>query len=185
MKILVVDDIGYSRHYHMRLLQKLGYSVETAENGRQALGILERDKTVKVVLTDLMMTGMDGIEFYKQSLHTNRFVDGGSADPPAFLLMTALRQGRDVCQQKGIEKVQTAKEIGFIDVLYKPIEPESLRRILETIKYARGRAQVDTVGLTKRVTETIDHLIEEGQYDNASKLQDDLRNQIERLDRFL
>ena len=33
MKVLVVDDVGYSRHYHTRLLQKFGFQAESVETG--------------------------------------------------------------------------------------------------------------------------------------------------------
>lgn len=185
MKILVVDDVGYSRHYHCRLLQKFGYQAESAENGIQALKILERDMTIGVVLTDLMMREMDGVELFKRSLRINRLVDGDSADPPAFILMTALRPGQDASQQKDLEKIRLAKDIGFIDVLFKPIEPESLKNTLDTIKYARGRVAIDTSGVVKRVNETIERLIAEKLHEDAESFLDDLRNEIDRLDKFV
>ena len=140
MKVLVVDDVGYSRHYHSRLLERFGHQVKTAETGPQALQILERDATIGVVLTDLMMREMDGVELFRRARQLNRPTDdgNGNAEPPAFLLMTALRPGKDVSQQKDWEKVQLARSIGFVDVLFKPIDPERLKQTLETIKFAGG-----------------------------------------------
>lgn len=185
MKVLVVDDVGYSRHYHSRLLQKFGFQAETAETGAQALKMLERDMTIGVVLTDLMMREMDGVELFKRSLRINRLVDGGSADPPAFILMTALRPGQDASQQKDLEKIRMAKDIGFIDVLFKPIEPEALKNTLDTIKYARGKVAIDTSGAVKRVAETIARLIAEKQMEDAERFLDDLRTELERLDQYV
>jgi CheY-like chemotaxis protein len=185
MKVLVVDDVGYTRHHFTRLLQKLGYQTATAESGPQALRLLERDMTISVVLTDLMMREMDGVELFKRSQQINRLVDGGTADPPAFILMTALRPGQDNCQQKDVEKIRMAKDMGFIDVLFKPVEPDVLKKTLETVKYARSCIQIDTVGTLERVAETVERLIGENQLEDAGKFLDDLRRELERLDEFV
>lgn len=181
MKILVVDDVGYTRHFHVRLLQKFGHDVLAAETGPQALKILERDMGIDVVLTDLMMRDMDGVELYKAAQRISRVVDGGNAPAPVFILMTALRPGGN-SQQKDIEKLRMAKEIGFLDVLYKPIEPEQLRHVLENVKYARGKTAVDVTGAIRRVTETVDLLVANEDPETTAQFQACLREQLERLD---
>jgi CheY-like chemotaxis protein len=184
MKVLVVDDVGYSRHYHARLLQKFGYTVESAENGLQALKVLERDAEIGVVLTDLMMREMDGVELFKRSRRINRMIDGGNSEPPSFILMTALRPGKDATQQRDVEKIRQAKDIGFIDVLYKPIEPEALKTTLEVIKFARGRARVDTTAIVKRIAETVDRLIADNLFEDADQFLTSARKELERLEQF-
>jgi len=59
--ILVVDDEGTNRMLMKALLSSRGYQVVEAESGEQALEILESSK-VDVVLMDVMMPGIDGIE---------------------------------------------------------------------------------------------------------------------------
>jgi len=184
MKILVVDDVGYSRHFHTRLLQKFGYQTEIAETGPQALKLLECDLTINVVLTDLMMRDMDGVELFQRSQRISRIVDGRTAEPPAYILMTALRPGNDQSQQKDLDKIRMAKEIGFVDMLFKPIEPESLKATLETIKYASSRTQIDTTSALRKLSETIDNLIREKQHDNAGRFVDEIRQELERLEAF-
>lgn len=181
MKILVVDDVGYTRHFHVRLLQKFGHDVLSAETGPQALKMLERDISIDVVLTDLMMRDMDGVELYKSSMRISRVIDGGNAPTPVFILMTALRPGGN-SQQKDIEKLRMAKEIGFLDVLYKPIEPEQLRSVLDNIKYARGKAAVDVVGSLRRTTETVDQLLTNKDLEASTTYADGLREQLDRLE---
>lgn len=151
----MVDDIGYSRHFHARLLQKFGYETEAAETGPQALKLLERDPSIEAVLTDLMMRDMDGVELFQRAQQLNR---SNGADAPAFILMRALRPGKDQSQIKYLDKVRQAKDIGFVDVLYKPIEPDALKNTLATIKYARSRPQVDTNATLQKVGETIERL---------------------------
>lgn len=185
MKVLVVDDVGYSRRYHCRLLQKFGYQTESADSGPQALEILERDLTIKLVLTDLLMREMDGVELYKRSLKIDRLVDGGAGEPPAFLLMTALRPGQNHSLHKDVDRVRLAKDIGFVDVLFKPIEPDILQSTLETIKYASAKVQIDTQATLRRVNETIRLLIAEHRSDDAGQFLDELRNEVETLDQFV
>lgn len=181
MKVLVVDDIGYTRHFHVRLLQKFGYDVQSADGGPQALKMLERDLSIDVVLTDLMMRDMDGVELFKNSMRISRVLDGGQATPPLFILMTALRPG-GTSQQKDIEKLRMAKEIGFLDVLYKPIEADHLKETLSNVQYARGTKKVDVVGASRRVEEAVNELISQKDEETMNTFLETLRAQLERLE---
>ena len=59
--ILVVDDDPESRDILMRLLTLSDYEVETVESGRDAVELLKRAE-FKLVLTDIVMPDMDGLE---------------------------------------------------------------------------------------------------------------------------
>ena len=59
-KILIVDDEPIARDNLAHILKKDGYSPLLAENGQQAIDILEREE-VDLVLTDLRMPGLDGM----------------------------------------------------------------------------------------------------------------------------
>ncbi len=181
MKVLVVDDVGYTRHFIVRLLEKFGCEVLSADSGPQALRMLERDLNIDVVLTDLMMRDMDGVELYKGSLRISRVLDGGSAEAPVFFLMTALRPGGN-SQQKDLEKLRMAKEIGFIDVLYKPVEPEQLKLAIENVKYARGKKEVDIAGASRRLQDTVDQLISAKDAAAVDTFIESLQKQLERLE---
>jgi two-component system, cell cycle sensor histidine kinase and response regulator CckA len=59
--ILIVDDDEMIRVIAARTLEDYGYRTLTAENGRVAIGLVERgDTDVALVLTDMMMPVMDG-----------------------------------------------------------------------------------------------------------------------------
>ncbi|HEX75875.1 MAG TPA: sigma-54-dependent Fis family transcriptional regulator [Dehalococcoidia bacterium] len=64
-KILVVDDEASLRESLRDWLSDVGYQVFTAENGLEALEIAQREKPA-IVLADLVMPAMDGIELTKK-----------------------------------------------------------------------------------------------------------------------
>ena len=60
-RILVVDDEELNRDLLQQMLEREGYQVAIAANGQEALALL-RQETFHVVLTDLKMPGMTGVE---------------------------------------------------------------------------------------------------------------------------
>lgn len=132
MKVLVVDDVGYIRHHVSRMLQSLGHIPVTTDSARQALQILERESSIDVVLTDLLMAELDGLWLFKASQQIVRMTDSGNGKPPAFILMSALRAGNGV--DRDVEKLQVAEQIGFVEVLAKPFDAKRLKEVLDRIE---------------------------------------------------
>jgi DNA-binding response OmpR family regulator len=64
-KILVVDDLPANRHILKILLTHAGYLVLTASNGREALDLVEKEKT-DLILLDVVMPVMNGTELLKE-----------------------------------------------------------------------------------------------------------------------
>jgi two-component system, chemotaxis family, sensor kinase CheA len=62
LKVLVVDDQLTVRELERSILETAGYSVVTAEDGRAALDVLHRDAEVALVLTDIEMPNVTGLE---------------------------------------------------------------------------------------------------------------------------
>jgi two-component system chemotaxis sensor kinase CheA len=62
LKVLVVDDQLTVRELERSILETAGYSVVTAEDGRVALDVLQRDAEVALVLTDIEMPNVTGLE---------------------------------------------------------------------------------------------------------------------------
>jgi len=60
-RILVVDDNPDTRASLRQLLELLGYEVETARDGAAALKA-HRERSAAVVITDILMAGIEGIE---------------------------------------------------------------------------------------------------------------------------
>jgi two-component system chemotaxis response regulator CheY len=66
-KALVVDDSRAVRMILAKTLRELGYEVREAANGREALEVMESEKTaVKLVLADWNMPEVDGLELLKR-----------------------------------------------------------------------------------------------------------------------
>ena len=61
---VIVDDEEIMRGLVERIVSMLGWSFDSASNGAEALGVIERVKP-DVVLSDVAMPGMNGIELLK------------------------------------------------------------------------------------------------------------------------
>ncbi len=121
MKVLVVDDDKTTRKMLSLILKSKGYEVVTAENGidgLQKLGI----EQINLILTDMNMPYMDGIEFTRQ-VRANPEV----SNIPIVMLTTEADE----------EEKQRAYNAGVDDYLVKPATGEqiveSMKRIIKKI----------------------------------------------------
>ncbi len=112
-RILVVDDAEGIRTYLANLLELRGYAVDTAEDGRRALALLEAGADPDVILLDVMMPGMDGLETLRR-MHER--------DPALNVVMLSV-VGR-------AQTIVEAMQLGAIDYLNKPFEEEELDLVL-------------------------------------------------------
>ena len=69
-KVLVVDDEDFHRELMQKLLSKLGYQVAVAESAEEAFALLKEEK-FPVIITDLIMLEMDGVEFCQMLRETD------------------------------------------------------------------------------------------------------------------
>ena len=69
-RIPVVDDEELIRRILTEMLSEQGYAVTTASDGEQAVELLEQ-QTFDLVMTDLVMPGLDGIEVLRAARRTN------------------------------------------------------------------------------------------------------------------
>jgi DNA-binding NtrC family response regulator len=106
--VLVVDDEDEFRDLTIKRLNKRGLKVEGAESGEKALKILEHSHT-DVVLLDVKMPGMDGIETLRNIRSLKPLVE--------VVLLTG-----HASVDSGIEGMK----LGAFDYLMKPIELEPL-----------------------------------------------------------
>ena len=64
-RLLVVDDEDLFRNSLVKLLTMEGYSVLSASDGNEALGLIKENK-FQLVITDLKMPGMNGMELIQE-----------------------------------------------------------------------------------------------------------------------
>jgi adenylate cyclase len=125
-RLLVVDDNAGNRDMLARRLERLGYAVTLAENGRQALGLLQA-QPVDLVLLDVMMPELDGYEVLAA-----RQQDPTLRDVPVIML-SALDE---------LDSVVRCIALGAEDYLPKPFDPVLLRaRIGACLEKKRLRDQ--------------------------------------------
>ena len=115
-RVLVVDDERLNRMLLRRALEAEGHTVLDAENGRLALGVLEREP-VDVVLLDIVMPELDGYAT----------LESIKADPDLDHLPVIIISGVDE-----IASVVRCIEMGATDYLTKPFEPAILRARLQS-----------------------------------------------------
>lgn len=108
VKILVIDDESSIRQSFTDYLEDRGFEVLSAENGRVGIKLLKREQP-QIVLVDLRMPKMDGLEFLRQS----RLL---TPDLPVIVISGANR----------IEEVVKAQQLGSWDYLVKPLENLSM-----------------------------------------------------------
>jgi two-component system chemotaxis sensor kinase CheA len=94
-KVLVVEDSLTIRELQRSILQAAGYRVQTARDGRDAMTHLDRDDEIDLVVTDVEMPEMDGIEL------TRTIRAHATCSTLPVVIITSL--GEDDDRQRGIE----------------------------------------------------------------------------------
>lgn len=109
-RVLVVDDEENNRDMLSRRLRKLGYRAGEAVDGQAAVRMV-KTCLFDVMLLDIMMPGMDGIEVLEQ------LRDGGAPLPVPVIMLTAV---------KDKEQVVRALKLGASDYVVKPFDIQDL-----------------------------------------------------------
>jgi response regulator RpfG family c-di-GMP phosphodiesterase len=127
--VLVVDDDEALRKALVRFLSNQGYSVSAAATGQDALDLIEAE-SFELMLLDIRMPGMSGIDVVPEALHQ---------DPDlAILMLSALSDATSaaICMQRGA-----------IDYLTKPIELNDLSEAI-----ARALRRRDTLMQSREIS---------------------------------
>lgn len=114
-KVLIIDDEKNIRVTLKKALTMDGYEVETAINGEDGLQKI-KEKEYPVILLDMKMPGMDGIEFLKK--------------------INEMEYDTRVIMITGYGSVETAVEtmkLGAVDYLRKPFKPQEIRNIVREV----------------------------------------------------
>ncbi len=113
VSIIIVDDDPYVLESTSLLLRESGHAITACENAKDALSALEKN-TIDVVLTDIMMPGMSGIELLEK-IHVDH------PEMPV-ILMSAYAE---------LNTAVDAIKRGVFDFVIKPYKPEYLIHAIE------------------------------------------------------
>jgi two-component system response regulator MprA len=114
--ILLVEDDVDVREALVEALSDRGYAVDTAADGLSALQALRGGKRPGVILLDLMMPRMDGLEF-----RSAQRADPKLAELPVVILSADARME------------EKARAMKVQDAIRKPIDLEQLYRVIERV----------------------------------------------------
>jgi len=128
-KILLVDDEDRFRTSLARRLRTRGYDVVDVDNGDEAIRQIRSDRDIDIVVLDLKMPGMDGIQTLKE--------------------MRAFNPAIQAVMLTGHGSLDSAKEAGRLEAfkyLQKPCTMEELAKVLEEAKeevvFAKARHEI-------------------------------------------
>ena len=120
MKILVAEDDAVTRLMLQRTLQKFGYDVVVAENGRKASEILKDKEGPRLAIVDWMMPLLDGPGLCREL----RCSQSGNSYT-YIILLTSKQESEDIVE---------GLEAGADEYITKPFQPAELRARLRTGK---------------------------------------------------
>jgi diguanylate cyclase (GGDEF)-like protein len=156
-RLLIVDDIGDNRSILTRRFERRGFEVVEADSGFTAIELISRE-SFDLVLLDVMMPGIDGIETLKRI----RSLQSASALP--VIMVTAKSESSNIVD---------ALELGANDYVTKPVDfAVALARVNTQISRKRAEQQVVVANeelrkanedLERRVEERTSRLIDANQ----------------------
>jgi two-component system chemotaxis response regulator CheY len=127
-RILVVEDSNVLQMYYRQIFARLdGYQVAFSKNGREALEEIEKHGMPDVVVLDINMPVMDGLEFMEH-------FRGDRGTPPARVIIVTT-EGREDDHKRGLQAGASA-------YLKKPFTPESLTALVQGLLRNPIRAAV-------------------------------------------
>jgi CheY-like chemotaxis protein len=121
VRVLLVEDDDDNRELMGEVLESAGYRVLSAASGAEGLKTLA-ETSVDVVVTDIGMPGMGGLEMARAAKEI--------APSVPVVVVTGWAEREDIARARGRE----------VDaVLVKPVDPEQLTNAVSEIIHARGR----------------------------------------------
>ncbi|MEW5727059.1 MAG: response regulator [Pseudomonadota bacterium] len=118
-RILIVEDTRLMRDSLVDVLEAAGHEVVTADNGVQACEIVADGAAFDVIITDIIMPEMDGIQ---------AILEIQTMQPEARIIAIS---GGSARMEKA-QGLETARRLGAVAVLEKPFEVDALLAAVES-----------------------------------------------------
>lgn len=120
MRALIVDDSSAMRKIMGRILEKAGFEIDLATDGRNALSVLSEIPMPQVALVDWNMPEMNGLEFV-QNVRSN-----GTYDAMKIMMVTTETES---------EQMISALEAGANEYTMKPFTKEAILEKLRMLGF--------------------------------------------------
>ncbi|WP_419174142.1 response regulator [Desulfosediminicola sp.] len=121
LKILIAEDDNISRLFISRVLEKAGHIVFLAKDGKEGLNILKEERSFDVILTDIQMPELDGVELTK-ILRSDQLYRNHAHLPVIAMTAYGMKDDRERYLAAGID-----------EYLPKPINPKLLTIMLNEL----------------------------------------------------
>lgn len=121
LRVLLVEDDDDNRELMAEVLASCGYEVLSAASGQDGLKTLS-ESSIDVVVTDVGMPGMGGLEVAKAAK--------AIAPTVPVVIVTGWAEREDIASARG-------KHVDA--VLIKPVDPDALTQAVSDLAHARGR----------------------------------------------
>lgn len=124
LAVLVVDDDEFVRKVVTRQLEDLGATVSVAGNGKAACESLRERGPFDLVISDLQMPDMDGIELLRDFADLQPFA--------ALVLMSSV----DAATLEAAELLARTRELRYLGSLRKPVAPAAFKALIDQLDEA-------------------------------------------------
>ena len=140
IKILIVDDENRMRKLIRDFLEREGYQILEASDGIQAMDLFYADKTIDLIILDVMMPRMDGWQVCKEIREHSK--------TPIMMLTARAEEWNEL---KGFE-------LGVDEYITKPFSPKILvARVAALLK--RTKSSIDEESIDHRTRQLYWHLL--------------------------
>ena len=169
-KVLLVDDNKLNIKVGTKILREYKLDITPCESGFECINKIENDNKYDIILLDIMMPKMSGVETLKRLKQIDGF------DTPVIALTADAIQGRE----------NKYLEVGFSGYLSKPIEHNELKKVLSKYLISVKKEEVEIFDEIKEDKKDIDYLKESGiDVDGSLELLGDIETYNETLKDFL
>ena len=156
-RLLIVDDISDNRTILTRRFQRRGFDVVEAECGLTAIELIDKE-SFDLVLLDVMMPGMDGIETLKRIRGQN------SASELPVIMVTAKSESTNIVDALALgANDYVTKPVDFAVALARVNTQISRKRAVERVALANEELRKVNEDLERRVEERTSRLIDANQ----------------------
>lgn len=122
VRILILEDDAFQRRFLQLYLEAAGYDVEYGENGKEGIEVLKKSATFDLIMSDLKMPVMNGLEFLVELKKLEDF-----RNIPVVLLSK-------IDNQKIKEK---AESLGAYHFMEKPFTNEKISDLMKTLQQVK------------------------------------------------